>query len=270
MRNISGLSVGESLVVIVLASACTPTPASNSSSSLSVSNGPSIEVVGRRNDVPTGADGAPKLTLAFRSANGKRIPIEGEVTSFAPFRDGVAVVDLQNRLLLITPDGTRRVLARSSGAPPVRGPRGELAYVSCYDVAAEVHLLQEAGTDRIVATGLASAGLLTPQPDGRLVFIGARNGGIAGVWVAGDESGARCLTNCDLQTGTPLGDSFIPLPESSQAIQVSGTRVQWRASDGTTRSVTLDGVSRSGSDTVKTTTTGDNRETGCVAPGVEP
>lgn len=186
-----------------------------------------IRVLTKESDVPVGGDGAPRMTLAFELEDGSQRAIEGEHTAYARFRDGVALVDRQKRLLLVTPDGAQRVLAQEAGAPPVQGPTGALAYVAKYGLVAEVHLLGIDGRDRIVATGLADAGTLTPQRDGSMVFIGARAGGVAGVWSASaDGRPAQCVTNCELQTGTPWGERFVPLPRDEAALlqQAKGSK----------------------------------------------
>jgi hypothetical protein len=201
---------------------------------------PTVEVVAAKHVAPRGGDGAPRLTLAFRFADGTRTQI-GEATAYAPFRQGVALIDLQGRLVLVAPDGARSVLALDAGAPPARGPRGELAYVARRELTAEVHVLGEDGRDRIVASELGSAGVLAPQQDGRLFFVATRRGGgIAGLWLADAAPGAaRCLTNCELTTGAPLDDRFVPLPREASAIHASQDRVEWDATDGTRRSVAL-------------------------------
>jgi hypothetical protein len=199
---------------------------------------PEIEVVGVEDDTPPGGDGVPRLRLAFRFADGARVPIAGEAVAYAAFRDGVALVDVERQLVLVSSDGSRRVLARASGAPPVRGPQGELVYVARHGLIAEVHVLDARGGDRIVASELSNAGVLAPQADGRLFFVAARRGGVAGVWVA-EHGTARCLSNCELTTGTPWAGRFLPLPRDAGSIRASADRVEWDASDGTQRSAAL-------------------------------
>lgn len=199
---------------------------------------PEIEVVGVEDDTPPGGDGAPRLRLAFRFADGARVPIAGEAVAYAAFRDGVALVDVERQLVLVSPDGSRRVLARASGAPPVRGPHGELVYVARHGLVAEVHVLEAHGGDRIVASELSNAGVLAPQADRRLFFVAARRGGVAGMWIA-ERGTARCLSNCELKTGTPWGGRFLPLPRDAASIRVTAGRVEWDASDGTQRSAAL-------------------------------
>lgn len=204
---------------------------------------PSIELLSQRVRAPTGGDGPALSTLAFRFADGRRVPIDGEAQAYVPFRRGVALVDVRGQLVLVTPEGARSVLARASGAVPALGPRGELAYVARYDdQSIEVHTLGIDGRDRVVARGLGSAGLLAPQSDGRVVFVATpARGGVAGVWIAAEGGGeARCLTNCGLQTGSAALDSrFIPLPGDAASIALAAERVSWHASDGTIRSVSL-------------------------------
>ena len=60
------------------------------------------------------------------------------------------------------------------------------------------------GRDRIVASGLSSAGLLAPQADGRLFMVAADKRRSRWV-VARRRGGARCLTNCDLDDAAALG-----------------------------------------------------------------
>ena len=197
---------------------------------------PAVVVTAEENLTPAGGDGGPRLSLVFRFADGSVQPIAEKALAYAPFRDGVALVALDQALVLVRPDGSRSVLARNSGAPPRRGPRGELWYVARYDQGSEVHVLEVQGRDRIVASGLSSAGLLAPERDGRLFLVAADQRGVAGLWHA-DASGARSLTNCELVAGEPWGDRFVPLPATADAIVVEGERVTWSATDGTRRSV---------------------------------
>jgi len=200
-----------------------------------------VRVLSVQDDTPAGGDGAPRMTLAFELADGTRVAIPEQATAYAAFRDGVALVDRERRLLLATADGARRVLAREAGAPPARGPAGELAYVARYGLVAEVHLLGIDGRDHIVASGLADAGALAPQRDGSLLFVGARAGGVAGLWRASVQAPARCLTNCALETGSAWGDRFVPLPRDAASLRLYANRVEWTASDGTQRSAALAG-----------------------------
>ena len=212
---------------------------------------PEIEVLASDADAPPGSDAVPRSRLAFRMADGSRRPIDGQALAYVPFRDGVALIDERRQLVLVSPSGSRRVLVRESGAPPALGPAGELVYVARDDVSSDVHALDVAGNSRWLARGLASAGLLAPQRDGRVLFLGARHGGVAGVWLAGDGAEARCLTNCELRTadGDPARaepwPGFIPPPSTAEGLRVRGDRAEWEAADGSRRSVSLRGASPS-------------------------
>lgn len=212
-----------SLVITGLfALACAP--AQRSAVASQPAGAPEVVVVSRNEDAPPGSDAAPRETLAFRHADGTQRAIEGEALSHTAFRDGVALVDLARQLVLVSPDGSRRVLARASGASPVRGSLGELFYVARYGGVAEVHALTLEGRDRVIADGLSNAGVLTPLANGALLFIGARNGGVAGMWLA-DAGGARCLSNCELKTGAVWGDRYAPPPGSAQALRDAFARL---------------------------------------------
>lgn len=190
-----------------------------------------VEVKRELDELPGGTDTPPRFALALRATDGTRMPLEARALAHVTFNSGVAVVDSERRLLIVSSDGARRVLAEQAGAPPARGSRGELVYVAQKDTGAEVHVLEAGSSDRVVASGIASAGLLAPQPDGSILFVGARNGGVAGLWIISAGT-SRCLTNCELETGEPWGDRFVPPPGDTAAIKVEGTRVQWEAFDG--------------------------------------
>jgi hypothetical protein len=222
-------------------------PANNGSGTLGAAEqtnaAPQIIVLETDANAPPGSDGAPHMRLAFRYADGSRRPIDGRALAYVPFRDGVALVDERRQLVLVSPGGARRVLARESGAPPALGPAGELVYVARYDVSSELHVLDVAGRDRVIARGLASAGLLAPQPDGRVLFVGAQNGGVAGVWLGDADAPVRCLTNCAFTTGASDGwPGFVALPSTAEGLRIRGDAVVWRDADGNEQSAPLRGA----------------------------
>jgi hypothetical protein len=83
---------------------------------------------------------------------------------------------------------------------------------------------------RIVAREVDGAALLGSSPDGRFVVFAAPSpptipggGGVVGLWVADlrapvseATARARCLTNCSLSAGAPLGAEFVPLPSREE------------------------------------------------------
>jgi hypothetical protein len=202
-----------------------------------------LEVVAEPDHAPAGGnDAPPRYSVLLHGSNGARLSVESRVLAHVAYGGGIALIDPERRLIAVSGDGVRRVLAEEAGAPPARGSSGELLYVAQRNLNAEVHALEPGGTDRVIATGLAGAGMLAPQADGTIFFVGARNGGVAGagLWrISGDSS--RCLTNCDLETGKPWGDLFVPPPGEAAAIEVVGERVEWDAHDGKRYSASLRG-----------------------------
>jgi hypothetical protein len=203
------------IALLGLACACasSPPPAS--------SRGPATVVATPlNNEIPPASDAVPMYALAFEYPDGTRVPIAEPASAYAPFRDGVALIDGKRRLLLISPDGSARPLAASTATTPVPGPSGELYYVALYGEVAELHRLTVAGRDRVIARETSSVGLIAPRADDGVLFVGARNGGVAGIWhVAKGASHASCMTNCELKTGAPWGDAFVPPPGTREELE---------------------------------------------------
>lgn len=197
-----------------------------------------LEVQTESPEQPAGSDAVPRQKLAFRFLDGSSALVPEAALAHAAYRNGAALIDAERRLLFVSADGQKRVLAEESGAPPVRGPLGELVYVSKHELEARVHVMDPDGRDRVVLSGLANAGLLAPQPDGRIFFVGAVPGGVAGLWVIESDRG-RCLSNCALRAGKSWGDGFVPLPAGRASIRASASRVEWDAADGSKRELDL-------------------------------
>lgn len=170
-------------------------------------------------DAPAVNDAPPQWSLAFEYPDGTRTPIADRAVAYAPFRDGVALIDSERRLYLISPDGSRRMLTSTSATTPVPGPSGELYYVALYGAVAELHELSAAGRDEVIARELSSIALISPEADGSVLLLGAKNGGVAGVWrVAPGEHTASCITNCELVTGQAWGDRFVAPPGTAEEL----------------------------------------------------
>jgi len=197
-----------------------------------------VEPASRLPELAAANDAPPRVALTLRAADGSRLLHEPRALAHASSAAGAAVLDAQRRLVLVAADGTRRVLAEEAGAPPARCARGELIYVATEDSLAAVRVLDPSGAERVIASGLASAGLLAPQPDGSVLFVAAKNGGVAGLWRSAGGT-AQCLTNCDLATGVPGGDRYVPPPGDVEGLAISGERVAWQGFDGKRHSVTL-------------------------------
>ncbi|MCA9608180.1 MAG: hypothetical protein KC619_21370 [Myxococcales bacterium] len=164
---------------------------------------------------PGVGDARPHLRVAFRAADGSTTPVDLEASALVPrWRDGAALIDPEGRLYQVWPDGRRRMLAPRATALGTDGERLVFAVERDLGVELRVHDGTEAQT---LAEGLSSAAMLRVDHD-RVRFVGARPGGVAGVWVA-DASGARCRTNCDLRTGEPWGDRFVPPPSDPSQLE---------------------------------------------------
>jgi len=169
---------------------------------------------------PEASDAVPLFELSLLHADGSKTVVREPASAYAPFRDGVALIDRARRLLLVSVDGTERVVAARSSTAPARGPAGELIYVADYGDQVELHRLTVGGEDRVIARELHSAGLLAPQADGSVLLVGAPNGGVAGIWrVAPEADRARCLTNCTLRTAQAWKDPFEPPPGTVAQLQ---------------------------------------------------
>jgi hypothetical protein len=200
-----------------------------------------LEIVHEPPDLPRGgADSPPRYALTIRTEGGQRPIEELRVLAHTTFAGGIALVDSERRLVAVSRNGLRRVLAEEASAPPAHGPRGELFYVAQKDVDVEVHVIEPSGAHRVLASGLAGAGVLAPRADGTVLFVGARHGGIAGLWRIKDGA-SLCLTNCNLETATSWGERFAPPPGDAAAIEVIGNRVEWTAHDGQRYTVLLGG-----------------------------
>jgi hypothetical protein len=181
---------------------------------------PAVVATPLGNPAPAQSDAVPLWSLAFEYASGARIPIAEHASAYTRFRDGVALIDRKRRLLLISPDGSRRTLSSTTATTPVLGPSGELYYVARYGTLAELHRLSTAGRDDVIARELSSIALLAPQADGSVLLAGARDGGFAGVWrIAAGANSATCATNCELRTGQPWQGRFVPPPGTAAELE---------------------------------------------------
>ncbi|HBQ12218.1 MAG TPA: hypothetical protein DEF51_14050 [Myxococcales bacterium] len=107
------------------------------------------------------------------------------------------------------------MLAAGVTALAVSDDLSRLAFAVRSDGSLRVH---DGEVARTLAEGFVSIGALRFDPTGaRVAFVGARNGGVAGVWVAGPD-GAACQTNCDLRTGERWGDRFTPPPADLRGV----------------------------------------------------
>lgn len=207
----------------------------------SIAEGPRLVAIGAASEGPPGSDAIPSQRVAFRSGDGSTRPIDREAIAFVPrWRDGAALVDPGRLLYEVRPDGQRRMLASgASGALAVSSDGALLAYVIAEDVLGELRV-HDGAREHTIASGLASIGLLRIAGD-RVAFVGGRPGGIAGVWIAPiDGAGARCVTNCDLVTGTDWQGRFVPPPISADTFELGAGTIAWIDPDGVRREAELE------------------------------
>jgi hypothetical protein len=194
---------------------------------------PTLVAIGEPSEAPPGSDAVPHRAVAFRMPDGSTRPVDREAVAFVSrWGTGAALVDPERRLYEVRPDGARRMLVAGASGSLAVSPDGTLlVYVVARDVLGELRV-HDGAQERTLAAGLASIGVLRVEGE-RVFFVGARSGGVVGVWTAAlDGSGARCLTNCDLVTGTDFAARFVPPPSSPDAFERDGDVLAWRDPDG--------------------------------------
>jgi hypothetical protein len=198
-----------------------------------------LEVAREAAEPPSGSDAPPISTLRLKQADGKSKLLDKQAVSYATFGERVAYVDLARRLFVQGPDGARLAIAESVSARPAWSASGDLLYVVQGKHGAEIRARSTSGSERVLVDTVANAGVLAPQVDGSLFFVGAKSGGVAGLWRVTRSQAVQCLTNCELRTGTPWGEAFLLAPGEASQIQVSDGKVTWKAPSGELVSVSL-------------------------------
>lgn len=169
---------------------------------------------------PEGGDGPDTVRLAREDESG-RAPIEGAAIGGVAFLGGSLVLRPDRTLEMVRPGGlgVGSVIDREVVVAPIVSADGEhAAWTAEHGPELVLVAIDREGGRHEAAQGLGSIGAIAfdPATHGarrRVAFVGARNGGIAGVWATRlDGTGLSCLTNCELRAGQPLGDAWIPLP----------------------------------------------------------
>jgi len=215
------------MVGLILPSACvgedgtTPFPVKEPAARL-------VQIQAPIDGTPSG-DSVPLARVAFVMPHGGRQDVDAMAIGFVPrWRQGAALVDSRRRLYEITAAGQRRMLTTGATGEMATSSDGSLlAYVVAVDVLGELRI-HDGISERVIASGLASAGVLRFTTDSaQVLFVGARPGGVIGVWVASvvPGLGTRCLTNCSLVTGEPWQDRFVPPPSRPADFQEWRTRM---------------------------------------------
>jgi hypothetical protein len=242
-----GHAARRSRAIAALALACLATlgcdaaPTANTRAAL-LDERPRLVMVSREvPNLPGGHDAPVLMTVAFELEDGTHVPIDRPARAFVErWRDGAALVDSEDRLYQVLPDGSRRMLAASvAGELAVSDDEQTIAYAAVRGFIGELRV-HDGAQERVLVSPLSSAGVLRFGA-GELAFVGARPGGIAGVWLASlDGSDARCLTNCELRTGEPWMDRFVEPPSRPTAFEWRAGSLVWIDPNGTRREVLVD------------------------------
>jgi len=164
-------------------------------------------------------DERPTVRLVLRGPAGD-LEVPGRMLGGALTAQGAVfvtehleLVDEQGRLLdeEVIPELSVRADGRAVAYPHRAGSEAGV-YVADLDD----------GAVSLVTRGLAVADRPRYLADGRLVVIGARASGIAGVWLLDPERAGQPvpITNAELRTGRPLGPSFVPPPAYHASMRV--------------------------------------------------
>ena len=180
---------------------------------------------------PEGGDGPAVVTLAYEGEEGSAV-IPGAALSGVAFQGGALVLRPDGALEMVREQARSVIDQGVVVAPVVAADGAHAAWVASrpLDELALVVVDTEGGRVE-AAAGLVSIGAIAfeeTRSHRRIAFVGAVNGGIAGVWVSSvDESmRPRCLTNCLLRTGMDLAE-MTPLPETP--IHFAGDTLRWLA-----------------------------------------
>lgn len=190
---------------------------------------------------PEGGDGPDIVTLAYEDERGTT-PIPGAAIGGVAFQGGGALVLRPDGALEMVREAAHHVVDQGVILAPVVSSDGvHAAWVASRPLDEQALIVVDTEGARLeAATGLVSIGAIRfeeTRSHRRIAFVGAVNGGIAGIWVSSVDGSmsARCLTNCLLRTGMDLSE-MTPLPESP--IEFVGDEIRWQA-DGQTQSVQL-------------------------------
>jgi hypothetical protein len=223
--------------------ACDPPTERTSARAPLVHAAPRLVVVSKESpSLPGGHDAPPLMTVAFELGDGMRIPVDRRAVSFVErWRDGAALVDREGKLYEVSPDGARRMLAASVvGELAVSRDEQLLAYAATRGFLGELRV-HDGRRERVLVSQLSSAGVFGFGSED-LAFVGARPGGIAGVWLAPlDGSNARCLTNCDLRTGEPWMHRFVEPPTRASTFEWLAGSLAWIDANGDRHEVLVEG-----------------------------
>lgn len=210
------------MVLAVVLFGCAPAPASVDRP---LEEAPRLVAIGEPIEGPDGADARVRTAVAFEMPDGTRRAVDREAIAFvARWRGRAALVDPERRLYEVEPGGMRRMLGRNAvGELATDGEH--LAFVVERGGFGALHV-HDGARDTTVVEGFASIGALNVEGD-TIVFVGARPGGVVGVWIVEVGAAPRCLSNCALRVGEPITDRMVPVPTQGRDVVLTPTRVAW-------------------------------------------
>lgn len=212
--------------VLTAAMGCAPEAASPTSSELR-SQGSArllwhgaptpLHVVRVLHEAPEGGDGPTRLVLAGSALAGSgpgSEAIDADALGGLQLGEEALVLRPTGVLELVHPQGLTRLDAHAVVVPVASGSGDHIAWVRARGLTQALVVMSRDGSEAVVAQGLASIGAIVIEEatSPRVAFVGATEGGIAGVWVAREGMAPRCLTNCALRVGRALGPGHSPLP----------------------------------------------------------
>ncbi|MCS6856550.1 MAG: hypothetical protein NZM37_02450 [Sandaracinaceae bacterium] len=177
-----------------------------------------LEIVEELHLTPAGGDG-PSWFRVVLNHGAHKLPIKEWVIGGAPWQGGALVLRPSGRLEWVMDDGTTELIDEGVLIPPTLSHDNRFSAWATEE-GGEVVLVVHDGKRKRSFRGhqLISVGSIVWEKreaaKRRLAFIGAKNGGVAGLWALwSDGEGMSCLTNCTLKVGDPLDQGYSPLPD---------------------------------------------------------
>ena len=216
-------------VVVALSLALAACSASSTPSArAALERGATITVLRTVSEPPPGGDGPTIVELEITRGDARRAV---RAIGAEPFGDAALVLfeDRSLSRLSVGPDGAEAIDTGVDFVPVLAPDASAFAYARTGDGLAHALVVQGAQGSLVLAEGLASIGALRFVDPATLVFVGARSGGVAGLWIArvAGDARASCLTNCSLRTGEPWGDAFVPPPVELDTLEIDGDALRF-------------------------------------------
>jgi hypothetical protein len=232
-------TLGLTLVAVTLATACEAprvAPADGAVRAPALARARALVVTRALPGPPPGGDGPERFEVAWRAqALAPQAILPRPAIATADWRGGAAVIDDARTLWSLHPSRAPQRLGEDVTEIAVSDDGRALGYAVFASLEAQVRV-RVGERERVLASDLAAAGTLRFTPDGRaLVFVGARSGGVSGLWVAptGDPAAEpSCLSNCELRTGRPWNGAFVPPPLRAEDLAFHGDALRYSPSSG--------------------------------------